>query len=357
MSNVTFCAIFTKTGGTPATGLTLADIDLYLTTINRSTGVIAIVWDGSQNPTAEVTNTGSYIRILDIDSTLYDYVFMAQYTGITVLDTNYVSGAVGGVLSNLIQIAGATVNAALAQVGVNVVSQDNIDFGALQKTSLNAATPASVVGSVGSVAGNVAGKVLGGGVGVITGVGAWVLDGAGATIASAVDVVLTAAHGVGSWVTIPAATIAAAVWTYVTRTLTQTAASVVATISGSDVTITRGDTFVATLTGLASDVSDNDKIWFSFKRIKSDADTAAVVMIDKATGLVYINGAAASTPANGSITTPTATSAVITLAAAETAKLAIESGFYDVQKLKGTTVSTLTSGSITVSADVTRATS
>lgn len=36
-------------------------------------------------------------------------------------------------------------------LGVNVISQDNIDFGALQKASLNAATPASVVGAVGSV--------------------------------------------------------------------------------------------------------------------------------------------------------------------------------------------------------------
>ena len=36
-------------------------------------------------------------------------------------------------------------------VNANVVSQANIDFGALQKSSLNAATPASVVGSVGSV--------------------------------------------------------------------------------------------------------------------------------------------------------------------------------------------------------------
>ena len=42
------------------------------------------------------------------------------------------------------------------KLNVNVVSQDNIDFGALQKTSLNAATPASVVGNVG---GNVVGSI------------------------------------------------------------------------------------------------------------------------------------------------------------------------------------------------------
>jgi len=46
--------------------------------------------------------------------------------------------------------------AGTAALGVNVVTQANIDFGALQKTSLNAATPASVQGNVG---GNVTGSV------------------------------------------------------------------------------------------------------------------------------------------------------------------------------------------------------
>lgn len=43
-------------------------------------------------------------------------------------------------------IAGTAINTAVAQIGCNVVSQANIDFGALQKTSLNAATPASIQG-------------------------------------------------------------------------------------------------------------------------------------------------------------------------------------------------------------------
>jgi len=51
---------------------------------------------------------------------------------------------------------------------VAVVDQANIDFGALQKTSLNAATPASVTGAVGSVTGNVSGNV-GGSVASVTG--------------------------------------------------------------------------------------------------------------------------------------------------------------------------------------------
>ncbi len=46
-------------------------------------------------------------------------------------------------------------------LNAQVKGQDNIDFGALQKASLNAATPASVVGAVGSVTGNVGGNVIG----------------------------------------------------------------------------------------------------------------------------------------------------------------------------------------------------
>src|ERR1035441_8210827 len=69
-----------------------------------------------------------------------------------ILGTAVSTPATAGILDvNLLNIANAVVNTSLAQIGVKVVSQANIDFGALQKTSLNAATPASVVGAVGSV--------------------------------------------------------------------------------------------------------------------------------------------------------------------------------------------------------------
>ena len=42
---------------------------------------------------------------------------------------------------NVTKIAGAVVATGTAQIGVNVVSENNIDFGAAKKTSLNAATP------------------------------------------------------------------------------------------------------------------------------------------------------------------------------------------------------------------------
>ena len=49
--------------------------------------------------------------------------------------------AVNALLSNLSAIALAAINTANAQIGVNVVSQANIDFGALQKASITAAVP------------------------------------------------------------------------------------------------------------------------------------------------------------------------------------------------------------------------
>lgn len=148
------------------------------------------------------------------------------------------------------------------------------------------------------------------------------------------------------------------VWANGTRTLTQTAAEVTAILSGSTLTIHRGDTATISFTSLG-DISGRTKLWFTIKAGAGDADTAALIEIEETAGLVYINGTAATTAANGSITVTDANAGDLTvvIAAAETAKLVAQSGLvYDVQVL-ATTVSTLTSGSAVVSADVTRATS
>ena len=96
MSTIVIGAQFTESGGQPATGLTLADIDLYLTRIDNSTGVASVVWDGSQHPTEEVDNCGAYTRpYADADLDQYTYFCVAAYTGVSVLDTDYAMGAVG----------------------------------------------------------------------------------------------------------------------------------------------------------------------------------------------------------------------------------------------------------------------
>ena len=94
MSNLAVAAFFTDGGGTPATGLTLADIDLYLTSQNKTTGVDAVVWNGTQNPTEEIDNVGAYARIYataDLDT--YNYFLNATYTGVAVLDVDNVQGS------------------------------------------------------------------------------------------------------------------------------------------------------------------------------------------------------------------------------------------------------------------------
>ena len=150
--------------------------------------------------------------------------------------------------------------------------------------------------------------------------------------------------------------IAADVWAYSPRTLTQSAASVAAAVSGSDITIHRGDSLSVAITDLG-DISGRTMLWFTVKTSARDADTAAIVQIEEAAGLVYINGATAATPANGSITVDDAVAGDITIVLdeVETAKLLPDSLVYDVQVLDSGNVTTLTAADATVAADVTRA--
>jgi len=96
MANLTVSATFTKSSGQPATALTLAELSFFLTQQDKSTGIDATVWDGTQVATVEINNVGTYTRILSTaDLTAYSYFAMVQYTGATVLDSNYVYGAIG----------------------------------------------------------------------------------------------------------------------------------------------------------------------------------------------------------------------------------------------------------------------
>ncbi len=152
--------------------------------------------------------------------------------------------------------------------------------------------------------------------------------------------------------------VAAAVWAAAVRTLTQSAASVTATVSGSDITCTRGDSLSASLTDVGA-LTGYSKIYFTVKRDHDDADSVSIIQIEKTAGLKYIDGAAAVTAANGTITITDEATGDITIALdeAETAKLDAGVYYYDVQIVRSAgTVSTLTSGEFTVSADVTRAT-
>lgn len=94
--SITIAAFFTQDNGQPATGLTLAEIALYLTAQDKATLAQTVIWDGSQHPTAETTNAGAYARNYEGDDlATYDYFAAAQYTGARTLDTNWITGSVG----------------------------------------------------------------------------------------------------------------------------------------------------------------------------------------------------------------------------------------------------------------------
>lgn len=148
----------------------------------------------------------------------------------------------------------------------------------------------------------------------------------------------------------------ATTWAYASRTLTQSAASVAAAVAGSSITCHRGDNLSAALTDIGA-LTGYTKLYFTVKADMSDADTASIVQIALTGGLLYLNGAA-GTAGNGSITISDEATGDVTIALeeVETAKLQPGSYHYDIQVVKASGVSTLTYGTFTVTADVTRAT-
>jgi len=98
---------------------------------DRKIAKAEICWDG----TAEITKS-----VIDtvVDTIAGDVV---NIDGIVPAAAGDAMTLVADQAVNVTKIAGAAVNTATAQLGVNIVSEDNIDFGAAKKTSLNAATP------------------------------------------------------------------------------------------------------------------------------------------------------------------------------------------------------------------------
>jgi hypothetical protein len=140
---------------------------------------------------------------------------------------------------------------------------------------------------------------------------------------------------------------------------TGTTLTIASAVVGSTITAHRGDTLSAALENIGA-LTNYSKLWFTVKRDYDDADTAAVIQIEKTGGLLYLNGAV-GTAGNGSLTINDVASGDVTIVlnASETAKLSPGNYQYDIQILRsaGTPVSTLTYGEFVVPADVTRATS
>ncbi len=122
----------------------------------------------------------------------------------------------------------------------------------------------------------------------------------------------------------------------------------------TQLTLGRGDTLALALTGLG-DLAAIDDLWFTVKRYQSDVDSAAEILIGQVEGLLCIAGAAATTPANGSIALDAAAGNItVNLAAVEMAKLGLFNGYWDVQILTGAVIATLRRGHARVLGDSTR---
>jgi hypothetical protein len=153
---------------------------------------------------------------------------------------------------------------------------------------------------------------------------------------------------------------ASAIWSYGSRTLTQSTTSIINALTGTGgkVTARRGDSLSLAFTGLG-DISSRSSLWFTAKKHKSDTDTQAQLMISSGSGLMYLNGGAPNAASNGAIAVNDSASGniTITLAATETKNMAIyPSYFYDVQMLSTSgSVYTLAENFMEVTDDVTRA--
>lgn len=91
MTNIIVAVQFTKSSGQPATGEALADIDISLSSVSKTTLAVVAIWN-PQNPTVEL-GQGRYARLYtlaDLDD--FDYIVQGQYTGATVMDSDYVYG-------------------------------------------------------------------------------------------------------------------------------------------------------------------------------------------------------------------------------------------------------------------------
>lgn len=121
----------------------------------------------------------------------------------------------------------------------------------------------------------------------------------------------------------------------------------------------RGDSWTDDSIDNLGDLSGRTMLWFTAKTGKGQADAAAVFQIEESGGLLFINGAAAGTSANGSITVTDVTAGNITIVLdeVETAKLGPGTIYWDVQVLDAGAIKTLGEGTIVIPADVTRATS
>jgi hypothetical protein len=152
---------------------------------------------------------------------------------------------------------------------------------------------------------------------------------------------------------------AAELWAYGTRTLTTPASQLADAFSGDTITCHRGDELTVSFSGLGS-IAGRLALWITAKRDRLHTDAQALIQCTEAAGLVVLNGATATTAADGDITVTDEDAGDITwtVKADATAVLKILSdGAYDMQwEDADGDIHTLSDGIFKVTLDVTRAT-
>jgi hypothetical protein len=154
------------------------------------------------------------------------------------------------------------------------------------------------------------------------------------------------------------------IWNAPVRTLTQSAAQIVAAVaSPSSIMVLRGDSLLVPITGLG-DLSSYTSIDFTAKYDERDSDAMAILRIrNNATstddGLLRLNGLPALNAADGAITITDSVNGdiSISLVAADVAALPVGTWSFDIQMITASDVVTLSKGLFVLSPDITRAVS
>ena len=149
------------------------------------------------------------------------------------------------------------------------------------------------------------------------------------------------------------ANLPALIWANATRTLTQSATSITAAVSGSSITDIRGNSWDIDVADLTLDAN---KIQFAIKKTVGNEDSEALLFVDTDTGLLIVNGAAATDATQASLTY-TGTTLTIETDAEITALLPVGDWRYGIQSITaGGVVSEIYGGTFTITADISKAT-
>lgn len=133
------------------------------------------------------------------------------------------------------------------------------------------------------------------------------------------------------------------------------AAVAVASATPSAITAIRGDTLRRSFLNLGN-MTTRTKLWFTVKSDVETDDSASIIQITEAGGLIILDGAVAINPALASIVVDDATTGDVTIYIDETITKGLDVGqlFFDIQWNSATDTLTPVGGKLTVVRDVTR---